>query len=194
MRTPLVPHALGLLHAGLPGLVFREKDLEEGVFTDMARRLRTKAEEVGALLLVTNRLEVAVRIGAHGVHLGGDGPSLSEARCAFGAEALLGASLHRGDDPHDPVWQEADYFFYSPIFTSVSKPGVPPLGIEALADFCRRAARPVFALGGVTPETMRACHAAGAHGAAVVGSLASQDAAATQLPDWAPVGGEPSPV
>jgi len=183
MRTPLVPRGEALFESGLPGLLLRERDLDDAPFGDMARRLRVAADQAGGLLLVTNRLEAASQ-SAHGVHLGGGGPGAAEARRVLGDQALIGVSLHAGDDPEHPDRTAADYFFYSPVFATASKPGAPPLGLEGLSALCRATARPVFALGGITPERAAACREAGAHGVAVIGALAGDEPARAAWQPW----------
>lgn len=183
MRAPLVPRGESLYESGLPGLVLRERDLGDAPFADVARHLRAAADRTGRLLLVTNRLEVA-KSTAHGVHLGAGGPSVAEARRVLGDGALIGVSLHRGDDPEHPARAEADYFFYSPVYATASKPGVPPLGLEALSAFCSATARPVFALGGITVCHAAACRGAGAHGVALTGALAGDEPAQEAWRPW----------
>ena len=183
LRSPLLPRATALYESGLPGLILRERDLADGPFEDMARHARRAADRTGALLLVTNRLAVAKAV-AHGVHLGVGGATPAEARRFLGEAACIGVSLHRGDDPESAAYADADYFLYSPVFETVSKPGVPPVGRAALSEVCRASSRPVFALGGVTPERAAACLEAGAHGVATCGGFAGDDPPAETWLAW----------
>lgn len=171
LRAPLADHAERLLAAGLPGLVLRERDLDDPPFEDMARRLAAAARAGGARLLLTNRVASVARAGADGVHLGRGGPALEAARGAVGPAALVGVSLHGERDLEAGSWEPADYLVVSPVFATESKPAAVPLGLERLAAFCRAAPLPVFALGGVGAANAAACRDAGAHGVAVVGAL-----------------------
>jgi thiamine-phosphate pyrophosphorylase len=114
---------------------------------------------------------VALQAGADVVHLGRGGPDAVTARAALGEAAWIGASLHGRADLERGDREEIDYFLASPVFATESKPGVPPLGLVTLADLCRRAGRPILALGGVTAANAARCLEAGATGVAVVGAL-----------------------
>lgn len=175
LRAPLAEHAERLLAAGLPVLVLRERDLADGPFEDLARRLVQSASARGARVLLTNRAEVAARAGASGVHLGRGGPDAFAARRAVGDKAWIGASVHEAADLGRPDREQIDYWIASPVFVTESKPGVAPLGLGAFAALCRRAERPVFALGGVRAENAASCFAAGAAGVAVIGALSGDE-------------------
>lgn len=147
---------------------------------NLAQRLRDTAENV--VVSVNARGSTAESLDA-GLHVGRRGPSTAEARAALGEEALIGYSAHEEWEARGDRAQGRDYYFYSPVFETSSKPDAAPAGLAALRSFCRVAApTPVLALGGITPERVPACQTAGAAGVAVLSGImeAEAPAAATQ--------------
>src|SRR5881296_1882515 len=82
------------LDAGLPAVQLREKDLPARPLLALAERLRAATARTGALLLVNDRLDVAIAAGADGVHLGGASVPADAARRLLGSNALIGVSTH----------------------------------------------------------------------------------------------------
>jgi thiamine-phosphate pyrophosphorylase len=172
-RLPLTQVVARALDGGLPAVIVRERDLDEAPFSDLAKTISDLATPRGALTLVTNRVEVAAAHRLAGVQLGAGGGTAEEARRDLGEEALIGLSIHSAAEADDARLGEVDYLIAAPVFATDSHPGRRALGVEALAELCRRTTRPVFALGGIGPENVRSCLEAGAHGVAVVGAIAA---------------------
>jgi thiamine-phosphate pyrophosphorylase len=169
--------------AGIPprsvAIHLREKDLGGRELLRTARALAAVCHARGQLLLVNDRVDVALAAGADGVHLPSDGLLPGDARRLLAAGALVGVSCHSATDVVRARDGGASYAFLSPIFDTPSKRAYgPPIGIEAL-----RAAAPLglplVALGGVTIERAPELFAAGARGIAVIRAwLSPPDAAA----------------
>ena len=158
------------VQGGLRWVHLRDHAAEPEAFREavhvLAEQIRAQSEDV--LLSVNTRVEVA-RDLAVGLHVGRRGPRLKEARAQLGKGALIGYSAHAGDAS---VPSGFDYGFFSPVFSTGSKPGHPGTGLSPLAAACTLfGSRPVFALGGVTPERIAACRRAGAYGAAVLSGI-----------------------
>jgi len=145
-----------------------------GAASALASRLWAVADET--VVTVNSHLPVAVEMEV-GLHVGRRGPSVAEARAALGRDRLLGYSAHEDVEGTGERTQEADYYFFSPVFPTSSKPDQPPAGIEGLRSFCRAAAgTPVVALGGITPGRVSACIEAGAKGVAVLSGIMDAEA------------------
>ncbi len=158
--------------AGVPWVQLRDHRVDPDTFARAAEALvpMLQVENPNLLLSVNTHLEVARRLGL-GLHVGRRGPPVAEARRQLGPEALLGYSAHDLDAACRASGEGADYLLFSPVFSTASKPGVPPAGLGALASVCRAVAIPVLALGGVTPDRVAACLEQGAHGVAVVSAI-----------------------
>jgi thiamine-phosphate pyrophosphorylase len=174
------------LDAGVPAVQLREKELSGRELLALADRLRTATARRGALLFVNDRLDVAIAVGADGVHLGGGSMPVSVARRLLGAAALIGISTHApGEETAG-----ADFAFFGPVWPTPSKTGAQ--GEARLTEAVRASRIPVLAIGGVTDDRARAACAAGAAGVAVIRAiLAAPDPAAaarTLLAALTPVG------
>jgi len=165
------------VRAGVRWVHLRDHEAETETFEEAAQRLaeraRTEAEDV--VISVNTRLGVAETLDA-GVHLGWRGPSIEEARAHLGPDALIGYSAHNEIGLGGDRAPDVDYYFFSPVYETTSKPDQPPAGISALRSFYRTAApTPTFALGGITPERVPACRGAGAEGVAVLSGIMEAD-------------------
>jgi thiamine-phosphate pyrophosphorylase len=157
-----------------PGsVVFQLRDLELSARERLAfgSALLRVARATEQLFVVNDRIDLAVLLGADGVHLGEAGIETSDARRLLGAQAFVSRACH---DPSRAMTLDADAVLLSPICEA--RKGRSPLGLDGLravlAGVPSDGKRPrLFALGGVTPETAPACMATGADGVAVVGSV-----------------------
>jgi thiamine-phosphate pyrophosphorylase len=157
-----------ILGAGVDVVQLREKEAEAGDLLRWGATFRDAAERHGALFIVNDRPDVALALGADGVHLGqGDLPS-SAAREILGNDVIIGRSTH-SPAQWDGAAPEADYLCIGPVWETPTKPGRPAAGIEAV----RHAAgsgepRPWFAIGGITDDNLSEVVEAGATRVVVV--------------------------
>ncbi len=157
------------LNGGLPALMLREKDLPDEELLRLGASLRRVTQATGAIFLVNRRLKIARAIGADGVHLGAQGPSLAEARAVLGETVILGYSAHDLNETLDAFERGADYVIFSPIYETPSKRGIlKPVGLEALARVVEDAPGPVIALGGVCAANVAEVAKTGACGVAAI--------------------------
>ena len=167
----LAATAASALH-GLPpravAVHLREKDLGGRDLLALARALVAACEAAGQLLLVNDRLDVALAARAHGVHLPAAGVPPDEARRLLGPSRLVGVSCHGEGDVRRARAAGADYATFGPVFDTPSKRAYgAPVGLPAL----RAAASlglPLVALGGVDVANAAEAMAAGAHGVGVI--------------------------
>lgn len=169
--------ALTAVQAGVRWVHLRDHQAGPEAFDTAARTLTGRLREMASDVTITvnTRLGVAEALDA-GLHLGWRGPSVEEARERLGPEALLGYSAHEEVEIEGDRVLDVDYYFFSPVFATPSKPDQPPAGISALRSFCRTAVpAPTLALGGITPERVRTCREAGAQGVAVLSGIMDAD-------------------
>ncbi len=127
-------------------------------------------------MLVNDRLDVALASGADGVHLPAQGFSVRVVRRLAPAGFLIGVSTHTVEEAREADGEGADLLVFGPVFETTSKPGGNPLGLGALAEVVRRVRAPVFALGGVGPDELRAVAATGAAGVAGISAFLTPEA------------------
>jgi thiamine-phosphate pyrophosphorylase len=150
----------------------REKDLPAREMLGLALELRRVCAELDGLLLVNDRLDVALAAGADGVHLPADSFSVPQARALIGAHRLIGVSTHRVEEAVAAAKAGADFAVFGPVFTPLSKGAyAPPAGVKTLRAACRAATIPIYALGGITRSRVAALAGSGAAGVGVIGAI-----------------------
>ncbi len=162
--------------AGVDWVQIRERELEGRPLLELADRLagaaRGAARDAGRPLriVLNRRADVALAIGAEGLHLGFDAMDPASARRLLGAGVALGVSLHAADQVADAA--DADYVHLAPVFAPLSKsaPSRPPLGLEGVRAAARHGV-PVLAQGGIDADNAAAVCQAGAAGVAVTGAV-----------------------
>ena len=134
--------------------------------------LRNLAAELGVLFIVNDRCDLALAVGADGVHLGqGDLPP-DLARKVMGPDKLIGISTHNPAQVRAASAGKPDYLGFGPIFKPGSKQDHDPVvGIEGLRAIRGRTSLPVFAIGGITVENVGEVMRAGANGVAVISAI-----------------------
>jgi thiamine-phosphate diphosphorylase len=155
------------LDARVDAIQIREPDADSRSLDACVEALMRRASPVGVRVLVNDRVDVAHAAGADGVHLPGHGLPGARVRHLMPG-ALVGRSIH-GEDVTDSA--QADYLLFGTVFATESKPGQKAAGLDALARAVARNARPVLAIGGVTPARVAACVDAGASGVAAIGAF-----------------------
>ncbi|WP_371734020.1 thiamine phosphate synthase [Synechococcus sp. CCY 9618] len=142
--------------------------------------LRELCHRHGALFLVNDRIDLALAVGADGVHLGqGDLPP-SVARRLLGPERLIGRSTHRLEELRQAVADGCDYVGVGPVNATPTKPGREPVGLAYVAQAAAESPLPFFAIGGIEVANLAELRRAGADRVAVVRAItaAEQPAAA----------------
>ena len=164
---PLLPVVLNAIRAGLDFIQIREKDLPARALIEIAGQAVASASGTKSRILVNDRLDVALAVGAAGVHLGTQSLPARTVREHVPQGFLVGVSCHSLEEAMDAEAAGTDYAVLGPIFETPSKlPYGPPLGLAKLAEVTARVKLPVLALGGITISRVKACMEAGASGIA----------------------------
>lgn len=163
------------LAAGVRLVQFREKDLEDGERVAKARAFRERTAAANALLIVNDRVDIALAAGADGVHLGqGDLPVADARRIA--PDLLIGASTHNLDQALAAQDAGASYVNIGPIFSTQTKTlTMNVLGPEAITEIARHLRIPFSCMGGIKAENITQLVALGARHPAVVTAVAEAD-------------------
>ena len=161
--------------AGVRAVQLREKDLSGNELYSLAVAIREVTKRAGSKLFVNDRADVALAVGADGVHCPENGLPVAVARRVC-AEVLVGASAHSQERAVEAVTSGADFVLFGPVFPTPSKAKYgDPQGLEALAGVARNAGVPVFAVGGITPENADLCLERGAAGVGVISAVLSAE-------------------
>ena len=160
------------LGAGLRAVQLREKDLEVRELLALATPLREATRHHAARLLVNDRADVALAVGADGVQRTHASLPVAALREITPPGFLIGASAHSTAEAREAAAQGADFVVFGPVYDTPSKRGYgPPQGLAALEAAAAAATRPVLAVGGITPERVGEVRAAGAAGVAVISAI-----------------------
>jgi len=166
----LVALADAVLAAGVRWLQLRDKDATTRDLAALARRLLARARAAGGLLIVNDRLDVALAVGAHGVHLGQDDLPAADAR-RLAPGLVIGVSTHSVEQARQAGGDGADYVALGSIYPTGTKPRFELVGVEALRRVRPHVTGPLVAIGGITAERVPELLAAGADGVAVISAV-----------------------
>jgi thiamine-phosphate pyrophosphorylase len=162
------------LRGGVRAVQLREKDLTGRQLFDLAAELRKSTREYGAKLLINDRIDVAMAVGADGVHLGKTSLPVVIARRIWGDGLVIGYSAHSLEEAQKAERDGADFVTFGPIYATASKAAYgDPLGLVLLAETARSLTIPVFALGGVKKSSVTEVMSAGARGVALISAIIS---------------------
>ena len=142
------------LRGGADAVLAREKQMDSARLLAFCARLRSLTREYGARLLVHTQADVAVAVGADGVHVSSvDIGELPAMRRWLGKAGMsLSASCHDAVQLQAAADAGAGFALLSPVFPTPSHPGAPHLGVRTFTELANAARLPVVALGGITVE------------------------------------------
>lgn len=161
----LLASAVRACAIGVEMIQVREKDLPAAQLCELVHRFLVVCPQTR--IVVNSRLDVALALGAQGVHLPGSSASPVALRAICPPRFLIGVSCHSIEEVRAAEREGADYAMLAPVFAPISKASdLPPLGLAVLREVCASVAIPVYALGGITGENSTACIEAGAAGVA----------------------------
>jgi len=162
------------IDGGVHAVQLREKDLAGGELYDLA--ITVHAVTRGrALLLVNDRIDVAIACGADGTHLPEHSVPPAKARSLAGEACIIGRSVHSVEAALHAERDGVDYVQAGPVYETPSHAGRPPAGLELVRAIAEAVRLPVIAVGGITAERIADLIAAGADGIAVIGAILDAD-------------------
>lgn len=160
----------------------REKHLPALQFYEEARQAMSVAASSGVQLIINDRVDIALAVGAHGVHLGQDDMPPEAARELLGPEAIVGVSTHSVQQAERALTLPVDYLAIGPIFATSSKSDTSPvLGLDGLRAVRRAVgAIQLVAIGGISSATAPEVIKAGADCVALISALLSDPGQITE--------------
>lgn len=161
--------ARAALEGGATAVQLRAPDLGPGELLPLASSLAELCRSQGVLFVVNDVVDVAVRSGADGVHLG-QGDDLGGARGRLGPARVLGISVETPSQARRAEELGADYVAVT-VWSTPTKREAVPIGLDGLRKVATGTALPVVAIGGIDASNARQALEAGAAGVAVVSSV-----------------------
>ena len=181
---PLLDVVKAALEGGVRMIQLREKDLSGKELFNLAKELRELTNQFGAKLLVNDRIDVALAVGADGVHLGHQSISVQDARQVFKTSSLIphpssflvGVSTHSLEEALNAQSDGADFITFGPVYITPSKAAYgQPVGTDKLKEAAESVRIPVFALGGVKKGNMEDGLKVGSYGVAMISAIIAAD-------------------
>ena len=159
---------------GVTCVQLREKNQSTRAFIDEAQQLRSLLSAANIPLIINDRVDVALAVGADGVHLGQTDMHIRDARRLLGDRLIIGISAESVADAVRAEAEGADYIGVSPVFATPTKTDTaPPLGLVGLRAIRRAVRLPLVAIGSIRHDNAAEVLRAGADGLAVVSAIVS---------------------
>lgn len=172
---PLLECVEEALAAGVTLVQYRAKAADGGVLYTEACRLKELCDKYSVPLIINDRLDIALAVGAAGVHLGQGDLPCAVARRLLGEDFIIGVSAHNPAEAVQAVSEGADYLGCGAVFGTATKHDVAKLGLENLRAIRKAVAVPMVGIGGITADNYAEVLATGADGAAIVSGILAQD-------------------
>ena len=158
-----------IVASGVPILQYREKSKKVRKMYEECLVLRAMTQQYGALFIINDHLDLALAVGADGVHIGQDDLPLSKVRELVGHDLLIGVSTHSPAQALAAVSGGADYIGVGPLFATKTKIDVcDPVGLDYLDYVVKNLDIPFVAIGGIKEHNLADVIQAGARTVALV--------------------------
>jgi thiamine-phosphate pyrophosphorylase len=169
---PLAEIALAAVRGGAACVQLREKNLPTRAFVEEAKSIKALMAPFEVPLIINDRIDVALAVGAEGVHIGQEDMPYPLARIILGREIIIGLSVETWDDVEQAEEWDVDYLGVSPVFETPTKTDTRgSWGLEGIARIRAYSRHPLIAIGGLNRKSAGAAMQAGADGIAVVSAI-----------------------
>lgn len=160
---------------GITCVQLREKHAAPEEKEALAREAQALCAQAGIPLLIDDDVDLALRIGVDGVHIGQDDVPCAEARRALGDQAIIGVTAKTLEQACKAEAEGADYLGVGAVFPTSTKQDTWMIDHEVLRQICAAVSIPVVAIGGITADNARELAGTGIAGIAVVSAIFAQD-------------------
>ncbi len=160
-----------ILEHGVTFLQIREKNLAHEAFLEEARELKDLCAQFHVPFVVNDSVEIAVRSGADGVHVGQSDIKGYNIREMIGPERILGISAGTVEEARKAEQAGADYIGVGAVFGTATKKDARNLSVEKLREISASVSIPVVAIGGINRGNVRELSGSGVDGIAVISAL-----------------------
>ncbi|MBQ8897486.1 MAG: thiamine phosphate synthase [Clostridia bacterium] len=163
------------LVGGATLLQLREKNRTTREYIDLAQKVHAIARRYGVPLIIDDRVDVALAVGAEGVHLGAEDMTVADARRLMGNGKIVGATAKTVPWALDVCSQGADYLGVGAIYPTTTKVKTVLTSVETLRDICNSVPIPVNAIGGLNKANIDVLSGIPIAGICVVSAIMKAD-------------------
>ena len=168
-----------VLQAGATFLQLREKDLSDEEFLAEANKIKPLAQKYHIPFVINDNIEVAIKCGADGVHVGQSDIVDKDVRALVGPDMILGISANTVETAKRAEASGADYIGVGAVFGTATKKDAQAISVERLREICAAVSIPVVAIGGINEHNILQLANSGVDGVAVISAIfAKPDVAA----------------
>ena len=162
------------LEGGATFLQLREKDLDEEHFLEEAKELQALCRRYGVPFIVNDNVDVALAMGADGIHVGQSDMEAGDVRKLLGPDRILGVSAQTVEQALLAQKRGADYLGVGAVFPTGSKDDADDVSYDTLRAICEAVSIPVVAIGGISQNTVMQLRGSGICGIAVISAIFAQ--------------------
>ena len=170
---PLLRCVEEALQAGVTLVQYRSKFKDGGPMYQEALALKALCDSYDVPLIINDRVDVALAVGAAGVHVGQDDLPCNIVRKLVGSHFIIGVSAHNPEEARKAMVDGADYLGCGAVFGTGTKAGVAKLGLEKLHSIRAAVSIPIVGIGGVNATNYIEVLSTGADGAAIISGILS---------------------
>ncbi len=174
-RQTLTEQIEDALRGGVTMVQLREKELTEDVFTAEAVEVKALCHRYGVPLIIDDNVDVALKSGADGVHVGIEDTPVAEIRARAGRDFIIGATAKTVEQARAAQTAGADYLGVGAVFPSPTKKNAVRITVEQLREICAAVTIPAVAIGGISQDNIRKLRGGGMRGVAVISALFGAD-------------------
>lgn len=167
------------LEGGSTCIQLREKELDDAAFLDEAFKVKVLCKKHNVPFIVNDNVEIALKAGADGVHVGQSDLPLREVRKMCGSGMVIGVSAQTAAQAVEAERNGADYLGVGAVFPTSTKKDADAVSLATLREICKSVSIPVVAIGGISKANMMQLKGTGIAGVALVSAIfAAKDIAA----------------
>lgn len=147
---------------------YRDKNTSKRKIMEHSKEIRRITNEYKSCFIINDYIDIALSVGADGIHLGQDDLPITAARKIVGPDVIIGISTHSLEQALSAVKSGADYIGCGPLYQTPTKADYTPVGLDLIKEVLRKVSIPVVAIGGITLERIKILKQAGIKNFAMV--------------------------
>jgi thiamine-phosphate pyrophosphorylase len=159
---------------GATCIQLREKNLSDEEFLKIAIDVKAVTDKYNIPLIINDNVDVAVKVGADGAHIGQDDEEIKSAREKLGADKIIGLSAATVEEAVQAEQSGADYIGVGAVFNTLTKLDANTVSFETLKEICNTVKIPVVAIGGISKNNALELAGTGIEGISVVSAIFAQ--------------------
>lgn len=170
-KASLYEQVRDVLDNGATCIQLREKDLDDEAFLAEAVELATLCKHYGVPFIINDNVDVAIKCGADGIHVGQKDMDVSAVRARVGDEMIVGVSANTVEQALEAVKGGADYLGLGSVFPTSTKSDANQMSYDSLKAVCDAVDVPTVAIGGISKENILQLSGSGVDGVAVISAI-----------------------